>query len=270
MTFSKTALMAILPVVLLAGCNTNPARNTNPNSSADFQRPASERPVTTRNQRSAKVHTDLGMAYYSAGRFGVGLDEARVALAYDPNYAPAHHLNALLLVSLGDKVAAQQAFEQAIRLAPGDPEINNSYGWYLCVEKRYNEGMERLAMASRNPYYDAVTRPLTNSGLCLMLQQKYAEAEPFLKRAVAADPNNTQALLNLAAAAFFRENYEAAHAYLNSAHQQGAVSAESLWLGVRIERKRGDKDSEATYASQLKSRFPTSREYQQMIEGKYE
>jgi len=268
MTFSKPTLVALLSAVLLAACTSNPAQNNN--TSADFQRPAADRPITSQNQQRAKAHTDLGMAYYSAANYGVGLDEARIAIGFDPNYAHAHHLNALLLASLGDKVAARQAFERAYALAPGDPDINNSYGWFLCVEKRFAEGMERLAVASRNPYYGATTRPLTNSGMCLMMQGKDAEAEPYFRRAIAADAGNIQALLNLAAIAYRRNNFEAAHSYLNEVHQRGQATAESLWLGVRVERKRGDRVGADSYASQLKSRFPTSTEYQQMIEGKFE
>jgi type IV pilus assembly protein PilF len=267
MTHRNVLVLALLAGLTVIGCTTDPVR---PSTSAEFQRPAADRPITSEAQQRAKVHTDLGTAYYSSGRFGIALDEARIAMAYDGNYAPAHHLNALILMSLGDVTAARASFERAVQLAPGDPEINNSYGWYLCVQKQYEAGLERLAMAARNPYYDAVTRPLTNSGLCLAAQGRDAEAEDYFRRALLADADNIQALLNLAAIAYRRNNHEAAHAYLNTAHQRGRPTAESLWLGVRVERARGDRDSEASYASQLKSRFPTSPEYQKLIEGNYE
>ena len=47
-------------------------------------------------------------------------------------------------------------------------------------------------------------------------------------------------------------------------------SAEGLWLGIRIERKLGDKSTENSYANQLRRRFPSSREYQQMQRGEYD
>jgi len=267
MTQTKAFVLALLAGLAMLGCTTDPAR---PTTSAEIQRPAADRPITSKAQERAKIHTDLGMAYYTSGRYGIALDEARTAVGFDDSYAPAHHLNALVLMALGDVVTAKRNFERAEQLAPGDPEINNSYGWFLCVQKQYDEGLARLATSARNPYYSAVTRPLTNSGLCLAAQGKDAEAEEFFRRAVAVDPNNIQALLNLAAIANRRKNYEGAHAYLNTAHQRGVPSAESLWLGVRVERARGDRDSEASYASQLKSRFPTSPEYQKLIEGNYE
>ncbi|MCB1960687.1 MAG: type IV pilus biogenesis/stability protein PilW [Rhodocyclaceae bacterium] len=254
-------------VGLLAACTANPV---NRSGSAEFQRPASERPVTSDAQARAKTHADLGMAYTSARRYGVALDEARLALAYDESYAPAHHLKALVLMALEDTVSARASFERAVQLAPGDPEINNAYGWYLCTAGDTEGGLARLAVAARNPYYATPTRPLTNSGLCLVAKGRDEEATDYFRRALRADGENIQAILNLAAIAYRARNYEAAHAYLNTAHQTSFMSAESLWLGVRVERARGDREAEASYVSQLTSRFPTSREYQLMIEGKYE
>lgn len=253
---------------LLSGCTTNPAA---PGSSASMDlRPAAERPVTSDNQARAKIHTDLGMAYVSAQRTGVALDEARIAMAYDNTYAPAHHLHALVLMALNDAASARAAFARADALAPGDPDINNSYGWFLCVQGEVDAGVQMLEQSARNPYYTTPTKPMTNAGLCRMGQGQLEAAEGYFRRAVALDPNNVQAILNLAAVAYRRNNPEAAHAYLNTVHQKTRPTAESLWLGVRVERARNDKETEASYTSQLKSRFPTSPEYQKLIEGKYE
>ena len=267
----KLNLVALVCAATLfaVGCSTHPARSGGAGS-AELQRPASERPVTSDAQARAKSHAELGMAYVSARRYGVALDEARLALAYDESYAPGHHLKALVLMSLDDPASARSSFERASQLAPGDPEINNAYGWYLCTQGETEAGLARLAQATRNPYYSTLTRPLTNSGLCLVAKGRDSEAEAYFRRALAVDANNIQALLNLAAIAYRGRNYEAAHAYLNTAHQSSYMSAESLWLGVRVERARNDREAESSYASQLTSRFPTSREYQLLIEGKYE
>ena len=41
-------------------------------------------------------------------------------------------------------------------------------------------------------------------------------------------------------------------------------------LGVRIERRLGNKTGEGNYASQLRSRYPTSPEYQSFLKGNFE
>jgi type IV pilus assembly protein PilF len=47
-------------------------------------------------------------------------------------------------------------------------------------------------------------------------------------------------------------------------------SAEALWLGVRIERKLGNRAAEGGFASQLRSRYPSSMEYQEFLKGNFE
>jgi len=45
------------------------------------------------------------------------------------------------------------------------------------------------------------------------------------------------------------------------------LTAENLWLAVRIERKLGDSNAEYSYALQLRKRFPDARETQLMLQG---
>jgi type IV pilus assembly protein PilF len=45
---------------------------------------------------------------------------------------------------------------------------------------------------------------------------------------------------------------------------------ESLWLGVRIERKLGDRVAEANLANQLRRRYAGSTEYQALQRGDYD
>ena len=45
------------------------------------------------------------------------------------------------------------------------------------------------------------------------------------------------------------------------------MTADNLWLAVRIERMLGDKNAESNYAMQLRQRFPDARETQMMLYG---
>jgi type IV pilus assembly protein PilF len=47
-------------------------------------------------------------------------------------------------------------------------------------------------------------------------------------------------------------------------------TAEALWLGLRIERKLGNRVAEGGFASQLRSRYPSSAEYQEFLKGNFE
>ena len=64
----------------------------------------------------------------------------------------------------------------------------------------------------------------------------------------------------------------------------GALTALSLWVVYprvgswyirtrvlpRLERKLGNKAGEGNYASQLRGRYPTSKEYQAFLKGNFE
>lgn len=234
------------------------------------QRPVSELPSSTDAQAAAKVHVELGAAYFQSGRYGVALDEARLAQAIDPNYAPAYHLFGQVYMYLDDADAARRNFEQAIRIAPGDPEINNSYGWFLCASGQEREGLERLAAVARNPYYKTPTRPFTNAGLCHLRLKDDASAEGQFIRAAQADPKNALARFHLASIAYRRGAYEAAQTYLNEVHDVAEAAPDSLWLGILIARKSGNRENELSYAAQLRSRYPTSREYENYSKGQFE
>ncbi|MBP7467237.1 MAG: tetratricopeptide repeat protein, partial [Thauera sp.] len=169
-----------------------------------------------------------------------------------------------------ENAAARENFERALREAPGDPDFNNSFGWFLCTQGEEQQGLDRLALAARNPYYRYPARPLTNAGLCYLRLKDEPAAEAQFTRAVQADPANGQALYQLADIAYRSGRYDQARNHLIRLHQQHDSSAASVWLGLRAERRLGNHDAEASYASQLQSRFAESEEFKLFNEGKFE
>lgn len=256
---------ATLLLALAGGCAT-----LAPMSGGAAERPLSDVTPTSAADTRAKIHVDLGKAYIEIGRYDVALDEAKVALQDSPGYPPAYHLQGLVYMFINDIPVARQNFEQALRAAPNDPEFNNSYGWFQCVNGQPQDGLARLASAGRNPYYRHQTRAYTNAGLCYLRLQDDANAEEQFLRAVSVDENNAQALFHLGAIAYRRGDYAAARTFLVQLHQRREPTAESVWLGVRTERKLGNRDNEASYAAQLRGRFADSSEYQSMTQGNYE
>lgn len=267
MRHARRAALASI-AVLGSGCATVPGGAGD--SMAVASRPLSDQSASGPAETRARVHVELGMAYVEVGRYDVALDEAAIALADLPAYAPAFHLKALAYMLIGEDAAAQANFEQALRLAPGDPDFNNSYGWFLCARDREAEGLERLARAARNPYFRYPSRPYTNAGLCYLRIGDNAAAEQQFELALAADPANAVAMLQLADIAYRGGRYERTRTQLIRLHQQFGPSAESAWLGLRTERRLGNRDAEASYAAQLETRFADSDEHHKMMEGKYE
>ena len=258
----------LLAALIVSACATLPGAGDA--GSVAISRPLSDVSPSTPAETRARVHVDLGMAYFEIGRYDVALDEARIALNDSPDYAPAYHLLGLAYMLIDEHAPARQNFEQALRYAPGDPEFNNSYGWFLCTQGEELRGLERLAQSARNPYYRHATRPYTNAGLCHLRLKDDAAAEVQFLAAVQADPANRQALYQLADIAYRGGRYEQARSHLIRLHQQSEPGAASVWLGLRTERRLGNRDAEASYAAQLGSRFSPAEEYKMMKEGKYE
>lgn len=265
----KIVAVSIALVVLLTGCATQKEAAA---PAVDLiSRPSSELPVTSEARAASKVHVELGTAYLSSGRPGVALDEARIAVAFDKTYAPAHLLMGLVYGSLDQFDLAAPAFQEASRLAPGDPEVNNAYGWFLCSQGRETEGLQRIDQAARNPYLSNPSRAWVNAGLCLMRVKDYGGAEARLVRANQIDEANLQALALLADLGYRTERYLRAKQWIDMLIQKSPETNESiLWLALRIERKLGNKDSVAGYAAKLRRDYPGSNEYQNFLQGKFE
>lgn len=261
----RTTLLAAVFAVLLAACNMQvPRQMQAPEPTPDpLPKPASP-------QARAKARTELGFSYYSEARFQIAIDEARKALEADATYAPAHHLLALVHVYLKEYSTAQMHFDQAIRLAPKDPAINNAYGLFLCTQGRGKEGIERLMVAARDPLYDSQTYPYTNAGMCSLWMNDDKAAEEYLRRAVIADGQNTQAVHLLALVNYQQKKLDEAKRLVDEVIGRGEPNAEAIWLALRVERKLGNREAEAGYASQLRRKFKDSAEYKALVQGKFE
>jgi type IV pilus assembly protein PilF len=263
---ARTLGLVLCAVAMSACVTTGPA----PLIPSSAERPVSELEPTNPAQAAAKIHVDLGMAYLQLNRYDVALDEARIALRYDGSYPPAFHLMGLVHMFIDDPAAARAHFEQALSLAPHDPEFNNSFGWFQCTQGQKEDALQRLALAARNPYYRTPTRPHTNAGLCLLRMNDEEGAFEHFQKAVSVDGGNVTALFQLAFLAYKRGDHAVARRYLIQLHQTSEPTPESAWLGLRTERHLGNREAEASYASQLKTRFPDAPQTELMIQGQFE
>ena len=259
------ATLLVLFAAFVTACGGDPARQ-----GSQVEQAVSQQAAAGDAQKRAKVHTELGSMYLKDGRYAVALDEARIAVAADPGYAPAYNLQGLVHMYLNENRVAEDNFARALRLAPGDPEINNNYGWFLCQTDRERESMAYFQNAIRSPLYDTPGKPLTNAGLCSLRIKDDRAAEDFLLRALRNDAENVQALYWLADINYRSNRFGEARLRMADLHKLIEPNSESLWLALRIERKAGDREAEARYASQLRRKFPGSPEQQRLMQGQYD
>lgn len=257
--------MLVCGMLLLAGCTA-----TGSGSGQGAQQAVSAQPAEGEQQQRAKVHTELGSLYMLDGRSAIALEEARIALAADPNYAPAYNLLGLTHMVLNEPRLAEDNFQKALRLAPGDPEISNNYGWFLCQNGREQGSIAYFMAAANNPLYTTPTKPYTNAGVCSVRLKDDKAAEEHLMTALRLSPTNTQALFWLADIAHRQGRYSEARQWAGDIEKMMEPTAEVIWLTLRIERKLGNREAEARYASQLRRRFPGSPEQRLLAQGQYE
>lgn len=256
----------LVAAALLAGCTVTGSGG----GSEGARQPMSLEAPTNEARQRAKVHTELGALYLQDSRFAIAMEEARIALDADSGYAPAYNLLGLTHMYLGENKLAEEYFEQALRAAPGDPEIINNFGWFLCQTGREQRSLDYFARAARNPLYQTPTKPYTNAGICSVRLQNDKAAEENLVRALQLDPGNTQALFWLADVAYRNKRFNEARQWLLDLEKMVELNPEVTWLALRVERQLGNREGEARHTAQLRRKYATSAEYRKLQQGNYE
>jgi type IV pilus assembly protein PilF len=218
----------------------------------------------------ARIHTELAGAYYQRGNLGVALSEARIAVDADSSYAPAYSMLAVVYGDLKETDLAEDAYQRALRINPNDPDVNHNYAWFLCENKREAESIRYFLIAIRHPLYATPQKSYVMAAVCSLRIKNERDAEEFLERALRLDPNYYPALINLAQIKYRRGELDAARGLVGRYNKLAEPTAESLWLALRIERRRGDPSAVTAYANQLRRRFPGSKEYEELQRGRFE
>lgn len=254
---SYTWLLCSMLAMGMSGCATQPGNS-------------SGQKTDTRSHASARVHTELAVMYYERTQFGVALEEIGKALRAEPNYAPAYNVRGLVNMALHEDRQAEEDFQHSLQLDGGDSGTLNNYGWFLCQRGKERESIKHFMAALKNPLYTTPEKSYVNAGVCSRKGGNARDAEEFLQKALALKPNMPEALLGMADMSFANSDYAGAKSYFirfAQASEPSSLTAENLWLAVRIERKLGDRNSEESYALQLRKRFPDSRETQLLLHG---
>lgn len=250
----KLAVMMLL-LALVAGCASSGGGGVEQQNTVD-------------GEASAKIHTELAALYYEQQRYGIALDELKYALNMNSKYAPAYGVRGLVYMALLEDKKADEDFSRSLDLDGKDSGTRNNYGWFLCQRGREKEAMEQFMEAVKNPLYATPEKAYLNAGMCSKKAGKIKNAETYLQQALYIQPKMTEALVGMADLSFAKADYAGAKSYFLRLARNGAeLSAADLLLAVRVERKLGDKNAEASYKLQLRKRFPDSRETQLMLSG---
>ncbi len=241
-------------VLGLGGCGT--PNGDGSTAGANIVTPSDE----SDQRRRARIRLELAAGYFEQGKTDIALDELKQVLAIDPGFADAYNLRGLVFMRLNDLRQAEDNFRRAISLNSRDANIHHNYGWLQCQMGRYEESFRSFEQALANPLYADRAKSFMGLGLCQARAGRTADAERSLARAYEIDPGNPIAAYNLAGLLFRRGEFGRAQFYIRRLNNSELANAETLWLGIKVERRMNDRDALLQLGEQLRKRFPQSKE----------
>ena len=262
-------LVAALPwaallagAITVSGCATSQAESTQDSVVTEFDEPEA--------RKRARIRMELAVGYFEQGKTNIALDELKQVIAIDPSYADAYNLRGLIYMQLNDARLAEESFRRAVALNPRDANTLHNLGWLQCQQRRFDEADQTFQQALGNPLYPERAKTLMAQGLCQARAGKSEVAERTLAKAYELDAGNPIVGYNLANLLFVRGDMSRAQFYIRRLNNSELANAESLWLGIKVERKLGDRLAMAQLADQLKKRFPRSREMASFEKGSFD
>ena len=252
MTLFRALWLSCLIVLCLQGCTTG----TSSASRNDWVT-ASDEPEA---RKRARVRMELAAGYYQQGQTTVALDEVKQAIAADARYGPAFNLRGLIYMRLNEMRLAEESFQQALRLDSRDGDAWHNLGWMHCQLSRLEDAHDAFQRALQTPGYAMAARTWMTLGICQARAGRLLDAERSLERSFELEAGNPVTLYNLALLLSQRGEDQRAAFFIRMLNRSEQANAESLWLGVKTEKRLQDHQAAAALGLRLVQRFPGSRE----------
>jgi type IV pilus assembly protein PilF len=216
---------------------------------------------------AAEYNYELGRNYLQNEKFDLARDRLQRAIEIDPRMAKAHMALGMAYEGLDNPRLARDSYEKAVRLAPRDFNILNSYAVYLCKRHDYDEARRYFEKAGNHPENDDAERTFTNAGLCMAQKPDLEAAEAFFREALERKSTYGEALLQLCLLKYQQQDYLGARAFLQRFMASNRTTAGVLFLAAEIEGKLGNGRGRTDYVERLLREFPESPEARKALSG---
>lgn len=219
----------------------------------------------------AAAHTRLrlGLEYLARNDLDAARRNLEKALAAAPDDYRTQLGMALYEQRIGEHPAAERRYRQTLRRAPGNGDVMNNYGAFLCGLGQYVAAQRQFDAAAQLPDYRQVAQALENAGYCSLKAGRHDKARSYLSWALKYDPAKGARLLSEAGELLAARRYHTVQPLLDSYHHSLPASAESLWLQIRFAALAGHDDEITHYGDRLARSFPHSKQYQQFLANEY-
>lgn len=146
--------------------------------------------------QKANELNDAGVRLRREGDLQGAIDQFKMALALDPQFAVALSNQSLAAIDKGDLPYAKARAEDAIALDPDLAAPHNNLGIVHMLQGRAKAALAEFKKAAELDPYDP--EPWFNMGVLYYTHKKYAEAEKSLETAIETNPNHARAHVALA------------------------------------------------------------------------
>jgi type IV pilus assembly protein PilF len=245
------ACLALLVAGGLAGCAAG-GPSVTPDAFTDSDEPEVRKRATNRLK--------LAVLYFQDGKYNFALDEIKQAILTDPNWFEPYGMRALIQMQTGDYAQSEASFQKALAINPNASDLKHNYAFLLCKMSRPEQAMKLFGAALADPAYGKRAKTWAEQGRCQLANGQNTEAETSFMRSYELDADNAATGYNLARLLFQRDELSRAQFYARRVNNGERASAESLWLGIKIERSLGSRDAQSQLEAQLRKRFPQSPE----------
>jgi type IV pilus assembly protein PilF len=259
------ACLTLVALTGLSGCASGPG-GAEGGRGSDIVTDSDEPEI----RRRARIRLELATGYLEQGKATIALDEIKQALVTDPNFSDAYNVRGLVYMRLNDMALAEDSFRRAMALNPRDANVLHNFGWLMCEQARYPEAVQAFSQAIANPNYGGRAKTWMTQGICQIRAGQRTEAEFSLTKSFELDAGNPVTAYNLALLLFQRGDNSRAQFYIRRLNNSQLANAETLWLGIKVERRVGDRVAAQQLAGQLRNRYPKSREVDSLERGAFD
>ena len=222
-----------------------------------------------RNEKLGEIKAQLAYAFFQNGDIRNALDAIEESVRLNSRSATAWLIRAQIYQYMQEPNQVEQSFQRAFSSKELIGETNNNYGWYLCQNNQEAKSISYFDRAIADRTYPQPHTALMNKGICLGKLGQYNEGTQALKDAIRMSPPGFYYPMKELAQIYYKtKNGPLAEQYFSQyVSKSQRLEPDALLLVIRIGQLIRNNEWVYNYSQELKNRYPTSPELQELLSG---
>ena len=205
---------------------------------------------------AAKTRISLGLTYLENGNYNQAKANLDKAMEYAPRLGDSHFALAHYYQTVSDFGLAEKYYQQAFDLDPNNPNLQNSYGAFLCQKGDYNQAEKYLLKAANSERYSSTAETYENLAICSHSQARINQAIEYLETALQHQPGRGKSWYMLIELFLSKGMYGDAKDAFRQYEKLVPVTADTLSMAIEIEEGLGNDKVAKGYQAMLEQLYP--------------